>query len=113
MPATKSLVIILSSAVYFAPTLRAEETTNKGKVLEIKTEDEKVKKQTFCSKTNGDEAEKKCQSWLNSQKTQLGSRLLSGSCTSGEMTSDSNCFYRSEGEISYILQKTGSVYEIK
>ena len=113
MPASRSLVIILSVVLGSFAKAHADEPNSKAKILEMKTESEKVRKQTFCSKSSGEEAEKRCRSWLNEQKLQLGTRLLTSSCSSGEMTADSNCFYRSEGELSYILQKTDSVYDVR
>jgi len=82
-----------------------DEEEGKKKTPVVESEQERTLAKQFCSKVSEADAEKLCNDWLQSQKTSLGTRLLTTYCSPGELGDVNGCFYRSMGEVKYILKK--------
>ena len=72
---------------------------------EIVEEQPKTENKTFCAKGNAQEAEALCAKWLTRQLKTLGDKVLTSNCTAGDMTTDANCLYKAEGDITWLLKK--------
>ena len=72
---------------------------------EVVEEQPKTETKTFCAKGNAEEAELQCEKWLNRQVKTLGDKVLTSSCSSGDMTTDSNCLYKAQGDVTWVMKK--------
>lgn len=87
---------LVSSAAWSATS------TSKTEIVE---ENDKTEVRIFCSKSSEREAQSLCEKWLAQQEKTLGNRLLTSYCSTGEMSANSACLYRSQGELKYVLRK--------
>lgn len=72
---------------------------------EVVEEQDKSETKAFCSKNSEKEAVSLCETWLEKQSKTLGDRLLTSSCSQGEMTSDTGCLYKATGDLKYMMKK--------
>lgn len=101
-----ALTAVLLPVAARGETPSTTETSTKKSTEE--TEKEKVQTKQFCSKVSEADAEKRCNDWLTAQKTTLGTRLLTAECSAGELGDVNGCFYRSIGELRYVIKVTTS-----
>jgi hypothetical protein len=104
----KNLVILLALILMTHTSLANEEVIVKVPLQQQPnktTEKQLTDTKHFCSKTSEADAEQKCQTWLQSQKTSLGTRLLTSHCSAGEISSIDGCLYRAEGEVRYVIAR--------
>lgn len=100
------IVSLITTAMWNSAALFAEET------LTIRTENsgveereqQKTDNKVFCSKKSEEDAQQKCQSWLDKQEKNLGDRVLTSFCSEGEISAADGCLYRARGEIKYLLK---------
>lgn len=97
----KSLFVAILAGFLASPAL-AHSTSYKTETVE---EQPRTDTKVFCGKTNADEANKLCADWLNRQLKTLGDKVLTSTCSAGDMTTDTNCLYRAQGEVTYSLKK--------
>lgn len=78
-----------------------------GTTLKTETIEELPKTETknFCAKGNAEEAEKECDKWLKNQLKSLGDKVLTSNCSSGDMTTDTNCLFKAQGEVTWVMKK--------
>ncbi len=72
---------------------------------EIVEEQDKTETKVFCSKNSESEAVSLCEKWLEKQSKTLGERLLTSSCSQGEMSAESSCLYRATGDLKFMMKK--------
>ena len=72
---------------------------------EVVEEQDKSETKVFCSKNSEQEAANLCEKWLQRQTKSLGERLLTSSCTPGDMSSDTGCLYKATGDLKYVMRK--------
>ncbi len=84
-----------------------------GSTVHTETVEEtpRTETQRFCAKTNAEEAKRQCDSWLQRQLKTLGDKVLTSNCSNGDMTTDTSCLFRADGEVTYALKKHKSSTE--
>ncbi len=95
-------IIFASFCCILASNAWSATSTNKTEIVE---EADKTEVKIFCSKSSEREALALCEKWLGQQEKRLGQRLLTSYCSSGELSSNPSCLYKSSGELKYVLRK--------
>ncbi len=72
---------------------------------EVVEEQPRTENKTFCAKGNAEEATKQCETWLNRQLKTLGNKVLTSNCSVGDMTTNTECLFKSQGEVSWVMKK--------
>jgi hypothetical protein len=103
----KAFLLVFLTGV-FTPVAFGGVSTIKTEVVE---EQPHTESKTFCAKGNADEASKLCETWLNRQLKTLGEKVLTSNCSTGDMTTDSGCLFRSQGEVTWVMKKYRSETE--
>lgn len=87
---------------FLATSAFAHGTTLKTETIE---ELPKTETKTFCAKGNAEEAQKQCETWLNRQLKTLGDKVLTSNCSVGDMTTDTNCLFKAQGDVTWVMKK--------